>query len=233
MYRLPVAAFRPKYQSLNHADKPLHIEVHDYAMSYVRPHSMCFHTHTHMTPHRQSYDIEIALKVQGTDVSVTSSYDLKNPNFRYMSAPSMVPGTLHTNPMEAYFENLTPQTTGGSNSSTPQPLLGIPPKTDSQNLVNGGGGLLPTPPGSHVEPSSPYQHIPIATHMVPMSQQTFHSSASGGHYMGSPNQMLYAVTSVGGPAAMGSGLMYKYQQLHPVSHPTSGGYQQQAVYSHS
>ncbi len=194
------------------------------AFSYEYTHTVHAHSthppppiHTH-TQYRQSYDVEIVLKVVGTDIQLSSSYDLKNPSFRYMGAPGMVPGTQHTNPTEAYFENLIPQQSGGHNSTTPQSMVGGATKTDNPNLVNGGSMLQQTSP---MDPILPYQQIPmpVPPHVVPMSQ-TFTSAASGSsNVVGSPNQLMYAMTS-----SNGGGVMYKYQQLHPVSQPaTSSG----------
>ena len=91
------------------------------------------------------------MKVEGTDIRLSSSYDLKNPNFRYMGAPAgMVPGTQHTNPTEAYFENLIPQQSGCNNSATPQSIVGAATKTDNPNLVNDGSLSSSTASGSNV-----------------------------------------------------------------------------------
>ncbi len=48
-----------------------------------------------------------------------SSYDLKNPNFRYMSTPPSVPGTLHANPTDSYFHDVAATTTTSPSSTTP------------------------------------------------------------------------------------------------------------------
>ena len=211
-----------------HTHTHTHTRAHTHTHTHPHTHTHV-HTHTHTHTHRQSYDIEVEVGVQGTDIRQSSSYDLKNPNFRYMAAPTIVPGTQHTNPTESYFDslaNMSPAPSGGSESATPQPLMGQPPRTDSSNLVN-GGGLLTTPPG-HIDTMLPYQQIPMATHMVPMSQTYPNmSAASASQYIGSSNQVLYAVTSMGSPG-MGGGFMYKYQQLHPVSQVSSGG-----VYTHT
>lgn len=191
---------------------------------------MLYNTH----PHRQSYDIEISVQLQGTDIKQTSSYDLKNPSFRYMAVPSMVTGTQHASPTEAYFDSLNPQNTaqnsGGTSSATAQHIFG---RTDTSNLVNGG----PVYQASQ-DPNLSYQQIPIPiqSHVIPMSQAY---ASSGSHVLASPNQLMYAVTS----ASPGGGLVHKYQQLHSVSQVTSGVYHtpfsmgnfnmQQGTYSHS
>jgi histone-arginine methyltransferase CARM1 len=56
---------------------------------------------------KQSYDVEIYLEIEGTDVSVENVLDLKNPYFRYPSAPVQVPpGNYHDSPTEQYWNGL-------------------------------------------------------------------------------------------------------------------------------
>lgn len=47
--------------------------------------------------------MDIQATLVGEGVKVTGSYDLKNPNFRYMSMPPAPPGSLHVQPTESYF----------------------------------------------------------------------------------------------------------------------------------
>ena len=126
-----------------------------------------------------------------------------------MGAPGMVPGTQHTNPTDAYFESLIPQQSGGNNSATPQSIVGVATKTDNPNLVNGGSLLQQTP--GHMDPNMPYQQIPMP--ILPISQ-TFSSTASSSNVVGSPNQLMYTMTS-----SNGGGVMYKY---HPANQVSSG-----------
>ena len=193
------------------------------------------HTHTH----RQSYDIDVEIAVKGTSVHITSSYDLKNPNFRYMSGASMVPGTQNSNPTESYFDSVasyqqaSPRQGVNESHLTAQPLIGLVGSTrtmgDNTTLMNGG---IPSPPSGHVTMNpSPYQQIPVNlqshTHMNPMSQtvQNQHMGSMGVGYSvgGSPNQLLYSTTSIANPN-VGGGVVYRYQQLQPASQNISGVY---------
>jgi len=56
---------------------------------------------------KQSYDVEIYLEIDGTNVSVENTLDLKNPYFRYPNAPLQVPpGQFHESPTEQYWSGL-------------------------------------------------------------------------------------------------------------------------------
>ncbi|XP_062560037.1 histone-arginine methyltransferase CARMER isoform X2 [Armigeres subalbatus] len=59
---------------------------------------------------RQSYDVEIDLKLEGTMITSTNTLDLKNPYFRYTGAPVPAPpGSNTTSPSEAYWGQLDAQ----------------------------------------------------------------------------------------------------------------------------
>uniref|UniRef100_A0A182K657 Histone-arginine methyltransferase CARMER n=1 Tax=Anopheles christyi TaxID=43041 RepID=A0A182K657_9DIPT len=59
---------------------------------------------------RQSYDVEIDLKLEGTMISSSNTLDLKNPYFRYTGAPvAAPPGSNTTSPSEAFWSQLDAQ----------------------------------------------------------------------------------------------------------------------------
>lgn len=59
---------------------------------------------------RQSYDITITLRVEGTNTASSNTLDLKNPYFRYTGAPTQAPhGTTTQSPSEAYWSHLDTQ----------------------------------------------------------------------------------------------------------------------------
>ncbi|XP_076353690.1 histone-arginine methyltransferase CARMER-like isoform X2 [Tachypleus tridentatus] len=59
---------------------------------------------------RQSYDVDIELKVEETGVCSRNSLDLKNPFFRYTGQPLQPPpGFNETSPSESYWETLDAQ----------------------------------------------------------------------------------------------------------------------------
>ncbi|KAG4066161.1 hypothetical protein HA402_010363 [Bradysia odoriphaga] len=59
---------------------------------------------------RQSYDVTIDLKIDGTDISSSNTLDLKNPYFRYTGAMTPAPpGTSTQSPSEAYWSHLDAQ----------------------------------------------------------------------------------------------------------------------------
>lgn len=59
---------------------------------------------------RQSYDVTIDLRIEGTNISSSNTLDLKNPYFRYTGAPvAAPPGTNSQSPSEAYWAHLDAQ----------------------------------------------------------------------------------------------------------------------------
>ncbi|XP_076052499.1 arginine methyltransferase 4 isoform X2 [Oratosquilla oratoria] len=59
---------------------------------------------------RQSYDVKMELRVEGTDTMSTNTLDLKNPYFRYTGiAPQPPPGQNTTSPSEDYWAQLDVQ----------------------------------------------------------------------------------------------------------------------------
>ncbi|CAF0787914.1 unnamed protein product [Adineta steineri] len=63
---------------------------------------------------KQSYDVEMRLEIEGTNISVENILDLKNPYFRYPNAPVQVPpGQFHESPTEQYWNGLPNETGAG------------------------------------------------------------------------------------------------------------------------
>jgi histone-arginine methyltransferase CARM1 len=53
---------------------------------------------------KQSYDLTIECKIEGTSTTSSNTLDLKNPYFRYTGvAPAPPPGNNHTSPSEDYW----------------------------------------------------------------------------------------------------------------------------------
>lgn len=180
--------------------------------------------------HRQSYDVDIEATLVGEGVKVTGSYDLKNPNFRYMSTPPAPPGSLHINPTDNYFhperftsaaqrtmpqEDLSlvtsepqqvtsPMSAEGTvvvSSMTPQPLMAV---HAAPPIVNGvsvmNGGLL-NPVLSKGSPNRPQ-----TVHGLPLYTQPLLRSPPPGHAHMQSHPML----------SHGGGMM---QQLGGAHHP--------------
>ena len=128
------------------------------------------HTHTrtrtHCTPtnNRQSYDISVNVMVGESNMQSTGTYDLKNPNFRYMSTPQTPPGSLQTNPTESFFDSQTPssvappissaylQTHPRATRSSVQPG-GFPSNHHSMGVLQTGTEVIPVVNGSIISPS--------------------------------------------------------------------------------
>ena len=57
---------------------------------------------------RQSYDVEITIGVEGSNVSSSNVLDLKNPFFRYTGQPvAAPPGNATTSPTDNYWSTVT------------------------------------------------------------------------------------------------------------------------------
>lgn len=67
---------------------------------------------------RQSYDVTISLRVEGTNTASSNVLDLKNPYFRYTGAPTQAPhGTTTQSPSETYWSHLDTQQQGSRNGT--------------------------------------------------------------------------------------------------------------------
>lgn len=65
---------------------------------------------------RQSYDVDIELAVEGSNIRAFNTLDLKNPFFRYSGQPPQPPpGCNETSPSEGYWQTLDAQTANNAN----------------------------------------------------------------------------------------------------------------------
>jgi histone-arginine methyltransferase CARM1 len=65
---------------------------------------------------RQSYDVDIELAVEGSNLRAFNTLDLKNPFFRYSGQPPQPPpGCNETSPSEGYWQTLDAQTANNAN----------------------------------------------------------------------------------------------------------------------
>ena len=115
--------------------------------------------------------------VAGANFQSRGTYDLKNPNFRYMTTPQSPPGSLHTNPTETYFDAQTvptgdqqgqraapvqqqvpapvyPQVMRSSSSVQPG---GYPHNHHLPGVLQTGTDVIPVVNGSIVSPSVQHQ----------------------------------------------------------------------------
>ena len=132
----------------------------------------------------------------GLGIKSKSTYDLKNPNFRYMSTPPSVPGTLHANPTDSYFQGAETAT----NSAAPYLTNShsSPQTTATQYAVphsnSHGMSSVTAPSGPHLTNSVPSQSLlgptpsitpsptlnPSAPQFVPLPDNTRLSSSNSG-----------------------------------------------------
>lgn len=84
---------------------------------------------------RQSYDITVDVKVTETSLQSSGTYDLKNPNFRYMTTPQAPPGSLHTNPTESFFDSQSGSGTVGVAPPISSAFLQTYPKATRSSVV--------------------------------------------------------------------------------------------------
>lgn len=60
---------------------------------------------------RQSYDVDMELAVDGSNIRAFNTLDLKNPFFRYSGQPPQPPpGCNETSPSEGYWQTLDAHT---------------------------------------------------------------------------------------------------------------------------
>ena len=205
---------------------------------------VCMHTRTHT--HRQSYDVTVELDVPGSSIKSHSTYYLKNPNFRYMTTPLSVPGTLHAPPTDTYFPDIPTGAPVGGVSSTQAsvpPQSSVAPQTSQQplnlqqqqqqllvsaNSTGVGAGLyavnsLPNSSGTAVPPqmqnSTPQlQQLPPQQQPIP-GVAPYSPSPSTAQSLNPAAPHFFPLSSIGGHH-MGNGLL---------STPSSGGFHQSAA----
>jgi hypothetical protein len=106
---------------------------------------------------RQSYDITVDVKVTESSLESSGTYDLKNPNFRYMTTPQAPPGTLQTNPTDAFFDSQSfpVQTHPKSTPSSAVHHQGGYPHNQQHmiGILQTGTEVIPVVNGSIISPS--------------------------------------------------------------------------------
>ena len=149
---------------------------------------------------RQSYDITVDLKVTESGLQSSGTYDLKNPNFRYMTTPQAPPGSLHTNPTESFFDTQSVPSVAPPISSA---FLQTHPKTTRPSLVHQPGGYPHNQPMMGVLQTGT-EVIPVVNGSI-ISPSVQQPSPSGGLQLGH---------SSADPAHPTPSLYYRPQQLH-------------------
>ena len=120
--------------------------------------STCLINHA-LALNRQSYDVDIDVSVVGEGVKFTGSYDLKNPNFRYMTMPPPPPGSHHANPTETYFEPNTTNSNPYAQGGTLQQATALIPQSPQI--------MSPASAGGTVVVSAMTPHPVMAVHAAP------------------------------------------------------------------
>lgn len=161
---------------------------------------------------RQSYDVDIELKLENSPMRVTNSLDLKNPYFRYTGqAPQAPPGTYETSPTDIYWQSLESSNQGlmngvnGSSNviSSNVPLVdmtGIPQNAPS-GIANVPGGGVITPSNQVHLSSGSYQASAALGNMAVVNNvtNTMNNLPQVATYL--PNTPLMNLGSVSSPGA--------------------------------
>ncbi|KAI0984340.1 hypothetical protein GJ496_003977 [Pomphorhynchus laevis] len=124
---------------------------------------------------RQSYEIDIELRISRTDMVSRNSLDLKNPFFRYTGqvVPPPPPGTQRECPTESFFSNSysgQPYSVGGNDNMDSQCNNSIP--CPIPMAISSGG----TSGSDDASSMSNYYHNSMSSdgHIIPISQQQQH-----------------------------------------------------------
>ncbi|XP_073228080.1 histone-arginine methyltransferase CARMER-like [Porites lutea] len=97
---------------------------------------------------RQSYDVEIEVSVDGTNIKSTNSLDLKNPYFRYTGSQTVVPaGTNTVSPTELYWNSsVAGVNENGLDTGSCGALMGNGLGIGTVGSYSGAGGILGASP---------------------------------------------------------------------------------------
>ncbi|KAG8185825.1 hypothetical protein JTE90_024802 [Oedothorax gibbosus] len=150
---------------------------------------------------RQSYDVDIELMVEGSNMFAFNTLDLKNPFFRFSGQPAQPPpGYNETSPSEGYWQTLDAQTATNANLV----VNGI-------TLMNGDTVMDAHPVQQHH-----LSHSPISSHQqgtgLPMGNLQ-NSGNSPNSRTSSRIQASVPTSSIGGGI---SPSMFTQQQQHVV-----------------
>lgn len=184
--------------------------------------------------HRQSYDISLMVTVVGTNHQSSGTYDLKNPNFRYMSSPQPPPGTNSANPTETYFDS---QPVVGTQVQSPSqqtvvqsfPQVIRPVNARGYPLKHSMGGLqtatevIPVVNGSIISPAVQQQTPPRM--QLPLSPRDHTHPSSLSHYTRHVQARPHQQTRHMPPSHRAQPFSLQSVQTVPHSMPHHGGLQ--------
>ena len=95
----------------------------------------------------------------GSSLESSGTYDLKNPNFRYMTTPQSPPGTLQANPTEAFFDSQSVPGNVGVAPPLSSAFVQTHPKSTRSSamhmigVLQTGTEVIPVVNGSIISPS--------------------------------------------------------------------------------
>ncbi|GBM79418.1 Histone-arginine methyltransferase CARMER [Araneus ventricosus] len=147
---------------------------------------------------RQSYDVDIELAIEGSNMRAYNTLDLKNPFFRYSGQPAQPPpGCNDTSPSESYWQTLDAQTANNGNLV----MNGI-------TLMNGDTVMDAHPVQHHLS------HSPITSHQASNSVLSMGNLQNAGNSRTTSRiQSSVPTSSIGGGI---SPSLFTQQQQHVV-----------------